>query len=152
MEIVDRVDAEQSHYLTAQEIANAASPPIHLLRDQAERIRKYVQHLMLVGTLRFFLLAILEWEWRTACGAPPLRQSSRAPKSLLNRQSRPSDGMSLSGNRTENGSIPLGSLNRCPCFWPKVHRFGHLSPKVVWNPAPNLCNSAPYQAAEILFG
>lgn len=27
----------------------------------------------------------------------------------------------------ENGAIPFGSLNRCPLFWPKVHRFGHLS-------------------------
>lgn len=27
----------------------------------------------------------------------------------------------------ENGAIPFGILNRCPLFWPKVHRFGHLS-------------------------
>ena len=27
----------------------------------------------------------------------------------------------------ENRAIPFGSLNRCPLFWPKVHRFGHLS-------------------------
>ena len=27
----------------------------------------------------------------------------------------------------ENGAIPFGSLNRCPLFRPKVHRFGHLS-------------------------
>ena len=27
----------------------------------------------------------------------------------------------------ENGAILLGSLNRCPLFWPKVHRLGRLS-------------------------
>lgn len=56
-------DAEvESHYLTAKEIAEAASLPIHLFRDQAERNRKCVPHLMLVGNLRFSLQAILEWE------------------------------------------------------------------------------------------
>ena len=57
------LDAEaESHYLTAKEIAEAASLPIHLFRDQAERKRKCVPHLMLVGNLRFSLPAILEWE------------------------------------------------------------------------------------------
>ena len=57
------LDAEtESHYLTAREIAEAASLPIHLFRDQAERSRKRVPHLMLVGNLRFSLQAILEWE------------------------------------------------------------------------------------------
>lgn len=57
------LDAEaESHYLPAKEIAEAASLPIHLFRDQAERNRKYVPHLMLVGNLRFSLSAILEWE------------------------------------------------------------------------------------------
>lgn len=49
-------------YFTAKEIAEAASLPIHLFRDQAERNRKRVPHLMLVGNLRFSLPAILEWE------------------------------------------------------------------------------------------
>lgn len=62
VEIVDGADAEESHYLTAKEIADAASLPIHLFRDQAERSRKRVPHLMLVGNLRFSLPAILEWE------------------------------------------------------------------------------------------
>lgn len=52
----------EDHYLTAKEIAEAASLPIHLFRDQAERNRKRVPHLMLVGNLRFSLPAILEWE------------------------------------------------------------------------------------------
>ena len=57
------IDAEAgNHYLTAKEIAEAASLPIHLFRDQAERNRKCVPHLMLVGNLRFSLQAILEWE------------------------------------------------------------------------------------------
>lgn len=57
------IDAEtESHYLTAKEIADAASLPIHLFRDQAERNRKRVPHLMLVGNLRFSLQAILDWE------------------------------------------------------------------------------------------
>jgi hypothetical protein len=50
------------NYFTAKEIADAASLPIHLFRDQAERSRKRVPHLMLVGNLRFSLQAILEWE------------------------------------------------------------------------------------------
>ncbi len=58
----DELDADRSHYLTAKEIAEVASLPIHLFRDQAERNRKCVPHLMLVGNLRFSLSAILEWE------------------------------------------------------------------------------------------
>ncbi len=46
----------------AEEIAEAASLPIHLFRDQAERNRKRVRHLMRVGNLRFSLPAILAWE------------------------------------------------------------------------------------------
>ncbi len=57
------LDAEaETHYFTAKEIAAAAALPIHLFRDQAERKRKCVPHLMLVGNLRFSLPAILEWE------------------------------------------------------------------------------------------
>ncbi|MFN3377360.1 MAG: helix-turn-helix domain-containing protein [Burkholderiaceae bacterium] len=57
------LDAEaESHYLTAKDIADATSLPIHLFRDQAERNRKRVPYLMLVGNLRFSLQAILEWE------------------------------------------------------------------------------------------
>lgn len=57
------LDAEaESHYFTAKEIAEAASLPIYLFRDQTERNRKRVPHLMLVGNLRFSLPAILAWE------------------------------------------------------------------------------------------
>ena len=52
----------ESHYFTAKEIAEAASLPIHSFCDQAERHRKRVPHLMLVGNLRFSLPAILVWE------------------------------------------------------------------------------------------
>ena len=62
VEIVDGADAKGSRYLTAKEIAEAASLPIHLFRDQAERSRKRVPCLMQVGNLRFSLPAILEWE------------------------------------------------------------------------------------------
>lgn len=58
----EELDVEGSHYFTAKEIADAASLPIHLFRDQAERNCKRVPHLMLVGNLRFSLSAILEWE------------------------------------------------------------------------------------------
>ena len=51
-----------SHYLTAKEIAKAASLPIHFFLDRAQRNRKYVPHLMLIGNLRFSLPAILQWE------------------------------------------------------------------------------------------
>ena len=57
------LDAETAgHYLTAKEIAKAASLPLHFFHDQSERNRKYVPHLMLVGNLRFSLPAILQWE------------------------------------------------------------------------------------------
>lgn len=62
VEVGDELDIDGSRYLTAKEIADAASLPIHLFRDQAERNRKRVPHLMLVGNLRFSLQAILEWE------------------------------------------------------------------------------------------
>lgn len=54
------LDAEtDSHYLSAKEIAEAASLPIYLFRDQAERNRRCVPHLMLVGNLRFSLPALI---------------------------------------------------------------------------------------------
>ena len=52
----------EDNYFTAKEIAEATSLPIHLFRDQAERNRKRVPHLMLAGNLRFSLPVILEWE------------------------------------------------------------------------------------------
>ncbi len=52
----------EDNYFTAKEIAEAASLPSHLFRDQAERNRKRVPYLMLVGNLRFSLPAILEWQ------------------------------------------------------------------------------------------
>ena len=62
-EAAQGLDAKaEDNYFTAKEIAEAASLPIHLFRDQAERNRKRVPHLMLVGNLRFSLPAILEWE------------------------------------------------------------------------------------------
>lgn len=62
VEVGEELDVDGGHYLTTKEIAEAASLPIHLFRDQAERNRKCVPHLMLVGNLRFSLSAILEWE------------------------------------------------------------------------------------------
>ena len=62
-EAAQGLDAKaEDNYYTAKEIAEAASLPIHLFRDQAERNRKRVPRLMLVGNLRFSLPAILEWE------------------------------------------------------------------------------------------
>ena len=62
-EAAQGLDAKaQDNYFTAKEVAEAASLPIHLFRDQAERNRKRVPHLMLVGNLRFSLPAILVWE------------------------------------------------------------------------------------------
>jgi len=61
------IDAKaEDNYFTAKEIAEAASLPIHLFRDQAERNRKRVPHLMLVGNLRFSLPAILAWEMESS--------------------------------------------------------------------------------------
>lgn len=55
-------DAQGSRYLTAMDIAEAASLPIYLFQDRAERERRQIPHLMLVGNLRFSLQAILDWE------------------------------------------------------------------------------------------
>lgn len=52
----------EDNYFTAKVIAEAASLHIRLFRDQAERNRKRVPYLMLVGNLRLSLSAILEWE------------------------------------------------------------------------------------------
>jgi hypothetical protein len=41
----------ESHYFTAKEIAEAASLPIYLFRDQTERNRKRVPHLMLLNVV-----------------------------------------------------------------------------------------------------
>ncbi|ADU99628.1 hypothetical protein Alide_1884 [Alicycliphilus denitrificans BC] len=53
-------DAQGSRYLTAKDIAEAASLPLHIFQDRAERERKQIPHLMLGGNLRFSLQAILE--------------------------------------------------------------------------------------------
>ena len=78
----DELDVDGSHYLTAKEIAETASLPIHLFRDQAERNRKCVPHLMLVGNLRFSLSAILEWEManseRGAAASHPVNSSAKS--------------------------------------------------------------------------
>lgn len=55
-------DAQGSRYLTAKDIAEAASLPIHIFQDRAERDRKQIPHLMLGGNLRFSLQAVLDWE------------------------------------------------------------------------------------------
>ena len=48
-EAAQGLDAKaEDNYFTAKEIAEAASLPIHLFRDQTERNRKRVPHLMLV--------------------------------------------------------------------------------------------------------
>ena len=61
-DVGEAFDAQGSRYLTAKDIAEAASLPIHIFQDRAERERKQIPHLMLVGNLRFSLQAILAWE------------------------------------------------------------------------------------------
>ena len=105
-------DAE-SHYFTAKEIAEAASLPIHLFRDQTERNRKHVPHLMLVGNLRFSLPAILAWE---------MENSVRG------------NAAGAAVEEIESPATPSEPAKR----WHEIVRE-----QVGWNPAPNLCNSAP---------
>ena len=45
-------DAQGSRYLTAKDIAEAASLPLHIFQDRAERERKKIPHLMLGGNLQ----------------------------------------------------------------------------------------------------
>lgn len=59
-EAAQGLDAKaEDNCFTAKEIAEAASLPIHLFRDQAERSHKRVPHLTRVGNLQFSLPAIL---------------------------------------------------------------------------------------------
>ena len=78
------LDAETAgHYLTAKEIAKAASLPLHFFHDRAQRSRKHVPHLMLVGNLRFSLPAILQWEmaYSVASGvAAAFREAAASPE------------------------------------------------------------------------
>ena len=67
--------------------------------DVLEFERRGAQHLMaLLGINREFI------------------SLSKKPMSQQNRPHRPSAGTSWSGSKTENGSIPRRSLNRCPLF------------------------------------
>ena len=50
------------HYVSAKEVVAATGLPIYLFRDCAERERKRIPHLMLVGNLRFSMESILQWE------------------------------------------------------------------------------------------
>jgi len=52
-------DAQGNRYLTAKDIAEAASLPIHILQDRAERERKQIPHLMLGGKPR--VPARIDW-------------------------------------------------------------------------------------------
>lgn len=61
-DVGEAFDAQGSRYLTAKDIAEAASLPLHIFQDRAERDRKQIPHLMLGGNLRFSLQAILDWE------------------------------------------------------------------------------------------
>lgn len=76
-------DAQGSRYLTAKDIAEAASLPLHILQDRAERERKQIPHLMLGGNLRFSLQAILEWEMANSVpgnAAAAVVEEAEAPK------------------------------------------------------------------------
>jgi hypothetical protein len=53
------LDSQESRYLIAKDPAEAASLPIHIFQDRAEREPKQIPHLMLGGNLRFSLPAIL---------------------------------------------------------------------------------------------
>lgn len=49
-------------YVSAKDVAEATQLPVHLFADRAERYRKRIPHLLLVGNVRFSLDAILQWE------------------------------------------------------------------------------------------
>jgi len=68
----------EDNYFTAKEIAEAASISIHLFRDQAERNRKRVPHLMLVGTSGFRCQRSWNGRWPTAWWAAENRERKTA--------------------------------------------------------------------------
>ncbi len=49
-------------YVSAKDVALATQLPAYLFADRAERYRKHIPHLLLVGNVRYSLDAILEWE------------------------------------------------------------------------------------------
>jgi len=55
-------DEPEIQYLSAKDVAEATQLPAHLFADRAERYRKRIPHLLLVGNVRFSLDAILQWE------------------------------------------------------------------------------------------
>ena len=79
-------DAQGSRYLTAKDIAEAASLPIHIFQDRAERERKQIPHLMLGGNLRFSLEAILQWELASSVRGGALEPAAQPDTSAQEHQ------------------------------------------------------------------
>ena len=129
-EQIETEEDDGAFYITAQGVIEATGLPKHWFTTPEYRARKQVPHLALVGSIRFSLQAIWEWEQNhSTVGRPP---SPKHPDHQIRSQSLHQyrachDGMSSPGNWTENSSIPFSNLNKCPLFWPKVHHFGHLS-------------------------
>lgn len=55
-------DEPETQYVSAKDVVLATQLPAHLFTDRAERYRKHIPHLLLVGNVRFSLEAILKWE------------------------------------------------------------------------------------------
>lgn len=52
----------EDHYVSAKELIEATGLPAHIFTDRAQRDRRQVPHVLLVGLVRFSVDAVLEWE------------------------------------------------------------------------------------------
>lgn len=92
-------DAQGSRYLTAMDIAEAASLPIYLFQDRAERERRQIPHLMLIGNLRFSLQARVAPDIVDACA------TGRAPHLTLQSLARSAVPATWDEQRAQYGRI-----------------------------------------------
>ena len=106
-------------YVSAKDVVEATGLPVHLFTDRVERERRHVPHLLLVRNLRFSLEAILQWELANSVRGDAKELVAPPPAPEPESQPQPMARVPRwywCRSRTESGSIPRPSPNRCPYF------------------------------------
>ena len=79
-EQIETEEDDGAFYITAQGVIEATGLPKHWFTTPEYRARKQVPHLALVGSIRFSLQAIWEWEQNhSTVGRPPEPKAPRQP-------------------------------------------------------------------------
>ena len=79
-EQIETEEDDGAFYITAQGVIEATGLPKHWFTTPEYRARKQVPHLALVGSIRFSLQAIWEWEQNhSTVGRPPEPKAPRPP-------------------------------------------------------------------------